>query len=85
MIKDIKSTIVNFFLNLFLNLTDVFRVEFMYALIVQYQLHIDMITIFDALMHVNSDADKIFCCLTKDARMGKSKMCGIIQTSMNIP
>ena len=56
----------------------------MSVLIVRYQLHIDMITIFDALMHVNSDADKIWCCFTKDARMGKSRMCGIIQTSMNI-
>ena len=85
MIKTIKSTIVNFFLNLFLNLTDVFRVEFMYALIVQYQFHIDMITKFDALMQENSDAAKSCCCLTKDVSMGKSKMCGIIQTSMNIP
>ena len=74
MIKDIKSTIVNFFLNLFLNLTDVFRVEFMYALIVQYQLHIDMITIFDALMQEKLDAAKTCCCITKDARMGKSRM-----------
>ena len=67
-----------------MNLTDVFRVEFMYALIVQYQLHIDMITIFDALMQENWDAAKSCCCFTKDARMGKSRMCGIIQTSMNI-
>ena len=43
-----------------------------------------MIKIFDALMHVDSDSDKICCCFTKDARMGKSKMCGIIQTPMNI-
>ena len=57
----------------------------MYALIVQYQLHIDMIRIFDALMQENLDAAKSCCCFTKDARMGKSRMCGIIQTSMNIP
>ena len=43
-----------------------------------------MITIFDALMQEKSDAAKICCCFTKDARMGKNKMCGIIQTSMNI-
>ena len=82
--KTIKLTISIFF-NLCLNLADVFRVEFMYALIVQYQFHIDMITKFDALMQENSDAAKSCCCLTKDVRMGKSKMCGIIQTSMNIP